>query len=59
VKNPNVIPNLLDDSVRGRLNRPDSIDVAFSNGGLTGSGGHPGPLHNTLAERGLFPGARR
>jgi hypothetical protein len=41
VKNPNVIPDLLTPEVRQRLNRPDSIDVVFSNGGLTASGGHP------------------
>lgn len=56
VKNPNVIPDYLDASVRARLNRPDSIDVSFSNGGLTGSGGHPGPLHDKLAARGVFKG---
>jgi hypothetical protein len=56
VKNPNVIPGYLKDSVRGRLNRPDSIDVVFANGGLTGSGGHPGPLHAWLASKGVFKG---
>ena len=56
VKNPNVIPDYLDASVRDRLNRPNSIDVSFSNGGLTGSGGHPGPLHDKLAARGVFKG---
>ena len=40
VKNPN---NLARDRdvLRPRLDRPDSIDVVFSNGSLTGSGGHP------------------
>lgn len=56
VKNPNVIPDFIDQRVRARLNRPDSIDVVFANGGLTGSGGHPGPLHDKLASRGVFPG---
>jgi imidazolonepropionase-like amidohydrolase len=42
--------------VRARINRPDSIDVAFANGGLTGTGAHPGPLHRTLAARGVFSG---
>lgn len=56
VKNPNVIPDYLDASVRSQLNRADSIDVVFSNGGLTGSGGHPGPLHAKLASNGVFKG---
>ncbi len=56
VKNPNVIPGLLTPGVRRKLNQPDTIDVAFSNGGLTASGGHPAPLHAYLASLGVFPG---
>ena len=56
VKNPNVIPDLLTPTVRSRINRPDSLDVSFSNGGLTGTGGHPAPLHDMLAKHGVFPG---
>lgn len=55
VKNPNVIPDYLTPAMRGRLNRPDSIDVVFANGGLTSRAGHPGPLHDSLAARGVFP----
>jgi hypothetical protein len=58
VKNPNVIPDFLTERMRARLNQPDSIDVVFSNGGLTGSGGHPGPLHDSLASRDVFPGMK-
>ena len=58
VKNPNVIPELVTPEVRARLNRPDSIDVTFSNGGLTSSGGHPAPLHTYLAALGVFPGLK-
>ena len=58
VKNPNVIPDLLTPEVRRKLFRPDSIDVAFSNGGLTASGGHPAPLHAYLASIGVFPGLK-
>jgi cytosine/adenosine deaminase-related metal-dependent hydrolase len=58
VKNPNVIPELLTPEVRSRLNRADSIDVAFSNGGLTSTGGHPAPLHAYLASIGVFPGLK-
>ncbi len=56
VKNPNVIPELVTAQVRARLSRPDSIDVAFSNGGLTSPGGHPVPLHAYLASLGVFKG---
>ena len=56
VKNPNVIPDLLTPAVRARINRADSIDVSFSNGGLTGTGGHPAPLHDMLAKHGVFGG---
>ncbi len=54
VKNPNAIPDLLTAEVRSRLNRPQGIDVIFSNGGLTSRGGHPAPLHNYLASLGVF-----
>jgi hypothetical protein len=58
VKNPNVIPDLLTPEVRAKLNRPESIDVAFANGGLTSTGGHPAPLHAYLASIGVFPGLK-
>lgn len=58
VKNPNVIPDLLTPEVRAKLNNPKSIDVAFANGGLTRSGGHPVQLHELLAKRGVFPGLK-
>jgi imidazolonepropionase-like amidohydrolase len=56
VKNPNAIAELLTPAVRARLNRPDSIDIVFALGGLTGPGGHPAPLHGYLAGLGVFPG---
>ena len=59
VKNPNVVPDLLTPAVRAKINRADSIDVAFANGGLTATGAHPGPLHDDLADRGIFPGLTR
>lgn len=58
VKNPNVIPELLTPEVRAKLNRPDSIDIVFSNGGLTSTGGHPVPLHAYLASIGVFKGLK-
>ena len=58
VKNPNVIPDLLTPEVRAAINKPSSIDVVFSNGGLTRTGGHPAPLHAMLAAKGVFKGLR-
>jgi hypothetical protein len=57
-KNPNVIPELLTPEVRAKLNRPESVDIVFANGGLTASGGHPVPLHAYLASVGVFPGLK-
>lgn len=38
------------------LNTPTSIDVAFANNGLTGTGGHPRGLRESLMDRfGLYP----
>jgi imidazolonepropionase-like amidohydrolase len=54
VKNPNVIPELLTPAVRRSINKPSSIDVVFSNGGLTATGGHPVHLHEMLAQHGVF-----
>lgn len=58
VKNPNTIPDLITPGVRAKLNRPESVDVVFSNGGLTSTGGHPAPLHAYLASVGVFPGLK-
>ncbi len=44
VKNPNNITDF-SDQIRDKINRPDSIDVVFANGGLTASGGHPVALY--------------
>ena len=56
VKNPNVIPDYLTAEVRAKINTPSSIDVVFSNGGLTRTNGHPVQLHAMLANRNVFPG---
>jgi hypothetical protein len=42
-------------SVRHLFNRPDSVDVSFANGGLTGPGGHPIRLREMLLGRGAYP----
>lgn len=42
--------------INSKLNHPRSIDVAFANNGLTGPGGHPRGLRESLMERyGLYP----
>jgi imidazolonepropionase-like amidohydrolase len=38
------------------LNRPDGIDVVFAQGSLTGSGGHPITLVESLLAQGYYPG---
>ena len=56
VKNPNVIGERITPEVRARLGHPHSVDAIFSNGGLTGPGGHPAPLHHYMASIGVFKG---
>ena len=53
VKNPNSFPR---DRVaaRGKFNTRGSIDVVFSNGGLTGPGGHPVDLARRNIARGVW-----
>ncbi|MEO1045105.1 MAG: amidohydrolase family protein [Pseudomonadota bacterium] len=44
------------EQIAGKINRPDSVDVAFANNGLTGSGGHPRKLREFLKQRfGSYP----
>jgi hypothetical protein len=45
--------------VRHTYNHPSSVDVAFANGGITGSGGHPIQLREQLLERGVYEGFTR
>jgi hypothetical protein len=47
IKNPNSIP-VLTNTIREKINKPNSVDVVFANGGLTGSGGHPVSLYEHL-----------
>jgi cyclophilin family peptidyl-prolyl cis-trans isomerase len=53
VKNPN---SFSEDRVaaKGKFNTPSSIDVIFSNGGLTGPGGHPYDLVRRNIARGVW-----
>ncbi|MEM9618397.1 MAG: amidohydrolase family protein [Pseudomonadota bacterium] len=42
--------------IADKINTPSSVDVAFANNGLTGSGGHPSRLREMLMERyGNYP----
>ncbi|HKQ52545.1 MAG TPA: amidohydrolase family protein [Pyrinomonadaceae bacterium] len=53
VKNPNSLPRATTPLV-GKINTPQSIDVVFSRGGLTSSGGHPVGLVERNLARGVF-----
>lgn len=53
VQNPSVIPRARA-ALDGLVNVPTGVDVAFSNGGLTGRGGHPIPLARRNIERGIW-----
>lgn len=53
VKNPSNMPRERD-AARGVFDTPASIDVAFSNGGLTGPGGHPWELARRNVGRGIW-----
>ena len=37
-----------------RLNRPGTLDVAFSHAGITAPGAHPFPLYRRLVEQGVY-----
>lgn len=44
------------DMAADRFNHPESVDVVFANNGITGPGGHPRGLRESLMERfGLYP----
>jgi ketosteroid isomerase-like protein len=53
VKNPNNLPRSRD-PLAGAIDVATSIDVAFANGGLTASDGHPIPLVRRNIERGIW-----
>ncbi|CAN5775567.1 amidohydrolase family protein [soil metagenome] len=53
VKNPNNLPRTLH-PLAGMVNVPASIDVAFANGGLIGSGGHPAAHVQRNIARGVW-----
>jgi hypothetical protein len=53
VKNPNNLPSGRD-QVAAKINRPESIDVTFSNGGFTAAGGHPAEIVKRNIDRGFW-----
>ena len=53
VKNPDNLPGGRA-QVLAKINRPDSIDVSFANGGFTGPGGHPADIVKRNIDRGLW-----
>ncbi|HET6178971.1 MAG TPA: amidohydrolase family protein [Candidatus Sulfotelmatobacter sp.] len=53
VKDPDNLPKGRD-QVLPKINRPDSIDVIFSNGGFTGPSGHPAELVKRNIDRGIW-----
>jgi Amidohydrolase family len=53
VKNPDCLPNTRE-KLAGQINTPSTIDVTFSNGGFTGSGGHPIEFQKRNIERGIW-----
>ena len=53
VKNPNNLPSGRD-QVAAKINRPESIDVTFSNGGFTVAGGHPAEIVKRNIDRGFW-----
>jgi Amidohydrolase family len=56
VKNPNGLPGTRE-QLAGKINTPSSIDVVFSNGGFTGTGGHPVEFVDRNIKRGIWTGA--
>jgi imidazolonepropionase-like amidohydrolase len=55
VKNPSSIPRDTN-QIKGRINKPDSVDVVFSNGVLATSGGHPVALYEKTLSKFRKPG---
>ena len=55
LKNPNNIQKLTE-PVREHVNTPYSVDVIYSNGGLTAAGGHPVQIYDMIVQHGGAPG---
>lgn len=55
VKNTNNIPKWTE-PFRALVNKPESVDVVYANGGLTATGGHPVQIYDMVAEHPLVAG---
>ncbi|MDL2717012.1 MAG: amidohydrolase family protein [Acidobacteriota bacterium] len=55
IQNTNNIPKWTE-PFRALLNRPESVDVSYANGGLTAMGAHPIQIYDRVAERPPVPG---
>jgi hypothetical protein len=55
VKNPSSIPRDTN-QIKNRINKPDSVDVVFSNGVLAASNGHPVALYEKTLSKFRKPG---
>jgi hypothetical protein len=53
IKDPDNLPSARD-KVLPKVNQPESIDVIFSNGGFTGSNGHPSEIVKRNVDRGIW-----
>lgn len=54
-KNPNSIPYLTD-AIKDKVNTASSVDVSYSNGGITATDGHPVQIFDSMADRGMIKG---
>ncbi|MDQ3021306.1 MAG: hypothetical protein M3R36_12165 [Bacteroidota bacterium] len=55
IKNPNNTSKLTE-PLKTFVNIPESVDIIYSNGGLTATGGHPVQIYKFIADEGLFSG---
>ncbi|HYW49686.1 MAG TPA: amidohydrolase family protein [Gemmatimonadaceae bacterium] len=56
VQNPSILPRNRD-ALTGKVNVPTGVDATFSNGGLTGTGGHPIAIVQRNLARGSWTAA--
>lgn len=57
LKNPNSVPRFTK-TIADKINRPNTIDVVFSGGGLTATGGHPVALYDEGLAKGAYKFAK-
>lgn len=53
LKNPNSVPQFTK-TIADKINKPNTIDVVFAGGGLTGTDGHPGKLYDVGLANGPY-----